>query len=94
LTYQNAKTAFSREALTAGTSAHTTFGETPEASRNYKRCCRSETRLSESILPKMTYAHADTNVLLTIQHTLYQPKGGRKEKASITFFFPHQLFAA
>jgi hypothetical protein len=62
--------------------------------RSYNACCRGETRLSESILPKMTYAHADTNVLLTIQHTLYQPKGGRKEKASITFFFPHQLFAA
>jgi len=31
LTEQNTKTAFSREALTAGTSAHTTFGETPKA---------------------------------------------------------------
>jgi hypothetical protein len=35
----------------------------------------------------MTYAHADTNVLLTIQHTLFSMKGGRKEKASITFSF-------
>jgi hypothetical protein len=42
----------------------------------------------------MTYAPAGTNVLLTIQHTLFSMKGGRKEKASITFFFPHQLFVA
>jgi hypothetical protein len=78
LTYRNAKTAFSREALTAGTSVHTTFGETPDLQG-----------INEGILPKMTYAHADTNVLLTIQHTLFSMKGGRKEKASITFFFPH-----
>jgi hypothetical protein len=94
LTYQNAKTAFSKEALTAGTSAHTTFGETPEASRNYKRCCRSETRLSESILPKMTYNDAGTNVLLTIQHTLFQRKVEERRRLPSHFFFPHQLFVA
>ena len=60
--------------LTAGTSVLTIFGENPE------------TRSSEGILPKMTYNDAGTNVLLTVQHTLFQPKGGRKEKASITFF--------
>jgi hypothetical protein len=40
------------------------------------------------ILLKMTYNVVGKNALLTVQHTLIWAQDGRKERASITFFFP------
>jgi len=82
LTKQSAKTVFLREAGTAGTSAHTTFGGTCNA------------HLSDGILLEATYACADIKVLLTIQHNAVLTERWKKGEGFHHNFFFHQSILA
>jgi hypothetical protein len=95
LTESNVKTAFTRAALTAGTSVPTTFGETRNTHKPQPQALVAvlQCYLSEKILPKLTYDNGDINVLLTISVRLFQAKGVGKGEGFHHLSFYRYIFA-
>lgn len=95
MTESNAKTAFTRAALTAGTTVPTTFGETSNTHKPQPQALVAvwQRYLSEKILPKLTYDNDDITVLLSISVRLFQVKGVGKGEGFHHLSFYSYIFA-